>query len=370
LRICLIGDYSGFHANLKIGLEQLGCEVTVFSDGDGWKKITNDVSFGSGFLGLGGRLIDQFWVPDFYKMKSLGRFDVVQFINPCIYPFNIAYKFGSSLPNKIFIQTALSQSKKSFLISAGIDYFYTKECLNGSFRYEPISDCLEMDRGSKIKQFFRYDWMSPVMSELNYWLVDQVDGVIPLHYENYLACKLNKLYNLRKVITMPLDVSKINVSYPADSDRVLHGLNKPGFKGFRHIKNAFDILANKHSSIEFLIQQSLPLGDYIKSLENISIIVDQVSSYSYAMNALYSMASGKIVISGAEPECLEANNIPQEGFLINALPDENSIIDAVERSIHYARNNPKYPDATRAFVEKYHNPKKIAERFLQQWFSS
>ena len=39
MKILLLGDYSSLHNYLKKGLVELGHEVTLLSNGDGWKKI-------------------------------------------------------------------------------------------------------------------------------------------------------------------------------------------------------------------------------------------------------------------------------------------------------------------------------------------
>ena len=38
MKILLIGEYSNVHHTLALGLKALGHEVTVASDGDGWKN--------------------------------------------------------------------------------------------------------------------------------------------------------------------------------------------------------------------------------------------------------------------------------------------------------------------------------------------
>ena len=43
MKILLIGEYSNVHWSLAEGLRQLGHQVTVVSDGDGWKNYPRDV---------------------------------------------------------------------------------------------------------------------------------------------------------------------------------------------------------------------------------------------------------------------------------------------------------------------------------------
>ena len=43
MKILLLGDYSNVHATLAAGLRALGHEVTLASDGDGWKGYARDI---------------------------------------------------------------------------------------------------------------------------------------------------------------------------------------------------------------------------------------------------------------------------------------------------------------------------------------
>ena len=40
--IVLIGEFSGLHLNLKEGLQQLGINVLLVANGDGWKNFESD----------------------------------------------------------------------------------------------------------------------------------------------------------------------------------------------------------------------------------------------------------------------------------------------------------------------------------------
>lgn len=43
MTILLLGEYSALHKNLKEGLNELGYEALIASDGDGWKNIPRDI---------------------------------------------------------------------------------------------------------------------------------------------------------------------------------------------------------------------------------------------------------------------------------------------------------------------------------------
>ena len=77
MNILLLGEYSNVHNTLAKGLRELGHQVTVASDGDGWKEYPRDIDLKRE---PGGRL-SFIW----RLLKALPRFrgyDVVQIINP------------------------------------------------------------------------------------------------------------------------------------------------------------------------------------------------------------------------------------------------------------------------------------------------
>ena len=45
MKILLMGEFSGFYLNLKQGLQELGAEVTLAANGDGWKLFCRSGSF-------------------------------------------------------------------------------------------------------------------------------------------------------------------------------------------------------------------------------------------------------------------------------------------------------------------------------------
>ena len=58
MKILLLGEYSNVHWTLAEGLRTLGHDVTVISNGDGWKNYKRDINL---------------------KRKSLGLFDSIKY---------------------------------------------------------------------------------------------------------------------------------------------------------------------------------------------------------------------------------------------------------------------------------------------------
>ncbi len=110
----------------------------------------------------------------------------------------------------------------------------------------------------------------------------------------------------------------------------------------------------------------MPFNEYMKLLAQVNVSVDQLYSYSLAMNALYSMAQGKIVVGGAEPE----SGILYDGKLppvYNALPDEGQLFKTLESILERKEDLNSDSEKSRQFIIEQHNPLHIASTYLDIW---
>ena len=70
MRIALIGEFSLLHNYLKEGLINKGHEVTLFSNGDGWKKMPSDYKlYNTGRKGI--KRIYDFYLEPLYRFKKI-----------------------------------------------------------------------------------------------------------------------------------------------------------------------------------------------------------------------------------------------------------------------------------------------------------
>ena len=352
MKILLVGEFSGFHNNLKEGLVALGHDCVVAGKPDGSKKIQIDINLDSEFQGLKGKI--------FRVIKSIlfalrvRHYDVVQFVNPIVFPRG----FGL---NKILIKTIVRKCKKSFLSSCGDDAFFV-ELGAKKMRYSPLPEALKYDL-KKVKHpaggIQNFEW--------NRELASMVNGVIPAMYEYTLGYQ--GVGNLRECIPLPINCAKIKYeeNCPKDKIVIFHGLNRYGFKGTRHVEKAFEYLNEKYpEDLQCIIAGGMSLSSYLDVMRNANVVVDQTSSYSCGMNALYAMAMGKVVLGGAEPESLASYGIPSSP-VINIKPSSDDIISCVERLLHERSQISEIGRQSRRFVEDFHDYRLVAKKYLSQW---
>ena len=127
MKILLLGEMSGVHKYLRTGLRNLGHEVVLYSNGDGYKNIESD-----------GRIFDLFngssWLANYKKTyddavekaQRYKGYDVVSFMSTRIYPTMI---------NRRIMDIVKENNKYVSLISGGNDYALYKAYKSGKFKY-------------------------------------------------------------------------------------------------------------------------------------------------------------------------------------------------------------------------------------------
>jgi glycosyltransferase involved in cell wall biosynthesis len=207
----------------------------------------------------------------------------------------------------------------------------------------------------------------PQALKFNEKLANGVDGIIPVMYEYEVAYRNHPKY----LSTIPLSIATDKIRYTPnivkDKIVVFHGLNRYGFKGTKIVEEAFETLSSRYpDDLELIIDGNLPLDEYLELISRVNIIIDQVFSYSCGMNALYSLAMGKVVFGGAEPDSLESLNIDSSP-VVNIKPEAEDIVKKVEYFLQNREKIEKLGYKSRRFVERYHDSEVVARQYLDIW---
>jgi hypothetical protein len=356
MKVLLIGEFSGVHTDLANALKKRGVTVVTASHGDAFKNYPRDID-----LTATGRVkfIRQLKIlRNYLYLTSLivkEKFDVIQIINPGIFPKPI---------DQFFINFLLSNKTKKFLLACGDDDVIWDAYRNKTYRYYAFDGMLKHDPGSKI-----IIWEQERTRRLSEKLRQGVQTIIPNCVEYKLAYE--RRYKNLPFIPLSIDVEKLPfdiASKDYSKIRILHGVNKgrEGVKGTYFIKAALQKIVEKYAEkVEVIITESLPFNEYIQILKKVNVVLDQPYGYSPSMNALYSMNFGCVVFSGAEPEYLDSLNI-KESPLINMLPDADDIFQKVDQLITSGKVEEKGKQS-HDFVKNYHSINKNVEKYLKVW---
>lgn len=355
MRVLLVGEYSGLFNCLKDGLIAHGHSVFLASDGDGYRNYPSDFRWDKCFKLKHLSSLFVYW--NIIKNRKLFvGYDVVMFVSTRVFMSK-----ASSLPNLLFYKYILKHNKKSFICDSGLDFLgirYWFEKKKSKYYNYVLGYCNPSTLKSEL--------LNRTAEKRETQIRNLVDGCIPIWYE--YAEPYRHFKNLKKAIRIPIDVNKFSYKPNVVNGKILffHGLTR-ACKGGKYIQDAFERMQKKHGEIaEFVCAGGLPFDEYMKITSRANVILDDVNSYSFSMNALFAMSRGIIYMGGAEPE---GNN--ELGYkecpVINLTRDVDQICSAIEYIINNKERIEEMGLASRRFVEKYHSHYEIAQEYVNCW---
>ena len=365
MKILLIGDCSGVHSTLAKGLRSLGHEVCVASDGGGWRNFPRDISITRNSKSkFGGVLCMMKAAMNLHKMKG---FDVVQVIH-CPF-FHIRAK--RTLP---FFRFLRKHNKKIFMGAYGTDHYYVKACLEtDTYRY---SDFTIADRPMDTP-FNRADieeCMHGGTLQANQEIAKNCNGIIACLWEYYVAYKPH-FPDKTSFIPLPIDIESVSdcrVRSIPDKVNFFVGIQSERAQ-IKGIDVMFPVLQEvqkkypKECSIEAVTD--LPFDEYQKRMNQADVVLDQLYSYTPAVNALVAMAKGIVVVSGGEPENYEIINEQELRPIINITPSKEDVYQKLEDIVLHKERIPELSAQSIEYVKRHHDHIKVAQQYLDFWNS-
>lgn len=361
MKILLLGEYSGLHLTLAEALKVLGHEVVLASDGDGFKHYYRDINLyrkSSGVYDTAASFVNVI-----SNLSNFRGYDVVQLINPCFTTQNVRI-------NIELFRYLKRNNKKVFLGAFGDDYFWLKACLEKKFRYSEFNigdkeNDLEYNR--KVKRI----WLRTKRKDANIEMAEGCDGIIACLYE-YFAAYENDYASKLAYIPLPVNTASIKYNEINIQDKInfFIGINKARseFKGTDLLYDALKRLKVTHpNDVRILKVESVVYSEYLNLISEAHVVLDQIYSYSPAVNGLLTMALGKVLVSGAEPEMYELLNETNNHPIVNIYPTEDDIYNHMEQLIFKKEALSNRGLASRHFVEKHHDYIKVAEQYLEFW---
>lgn len=350
MRVLLLGELSGFHQELKPGLERAGVEVVAAHSRLAYPDFPSDVGFyrppakmASGWT----RLRDvgsQVW-----HASELTGFDIVQIVTPKFFDWRL---HGSML--------RYLKRNNGALVAINLACTSDYHRRVAQLRYSPCADCKAFDLKSDACIYDRDDEHA---AENLTW--DLADRIVSTHFDYDWAMRDTR--HSAKLVQIPLAVdthSHRPAPMPAGKVRIWYGETRFGFKGGRFIREALDRMAGD-SAVEVVQTHRLPFRDYLDLLDTVHVLIDQASFFGPGMSALYGMARGKVVLTGAEPE----NDLFVGGTspAINIEPDADDIYRKLVRLINDPELIRHLGAAATRFVQEYHSSDVIGRRYAAMY---
>jgi len=377
MKILLLGEYSNLHNSIKQALLNMGHEVLLVGNGDGFKKYETDILIKShladySLFNLIARIfmkifkINMFDIEIYFRAKKILRklrgFDVVQLIN------ENSFKTSPLLEIKLLKQI-FQNNNNIFLLSCGVDSVSVKHAMSKKLKYSILTPLFEdASLKKKYEPILKYDKENYLA--LGKFVQKNIKGIISSDLDYHIPYLNKKKY--LGMIPNPINTQKIKYYGINKSKKIsiLHAINSSNKikKGNRFFEEALKIIDEKFKDkISIITTYDLPYIEHLENLKKCDILLDMVYAYDQGYNALEAMAMGKIVFTGAEEEWLKLYNIKEDTVVINAVPNSIRIVEKLVWLIENPKMLKNISVNARKFIEKNHDFEKIATKYIKTW---
>lgn len=347
MKILLFGEFSGVHNNLKDGLINSGHDVSIASNGDGYKNFEFDVKFCP--QRTNNPIAALLNVLHFlFNIRFFIFNDVVQFINPLIVPYYFK-KIG--LLKLIFLL-----NKRTIYYACGTDIDFLS--FSHNFKYFPFDN----------KSHVEYPTYKTKHYETHNYFMQNIDYVIPSMYQYSFRKDLNKqLHPILLPGSFKLTENGLN-DFNNDKNKklnILFGITRENFKGVQFILEALSLLNEKYNDrVNVEIIKKIPYNKYLNFLNWADVLIDQCKSYDYGMNAILALERKIIVLSGSESESSIFNEF-KTNPVINIIPNSYQIYEELEKIV-LMNDSDRQSLKLKMYdhVIKYHLNNKITKQFI------
>jgi glycosyltransferase involved in cell wall biosynthesis len=363
MKILLLGEYSNVHATLADGLRSLGHKVVVASNGDFWKSYPRDIDLSRDYGFAGGLRL---WAKIMLHLKQFSGFDIVQIINPMFLELKAERHF--------FIFDYLRKHNRKVVMGAfGMDYYWVHENITRlPLRYSDFNIGKEL-RNDKDATVAIKDWTGTAKERLNRYCAEKADAIVAGLYE-YDVCYRGVFPDKTVFIPMPIKPTALSesrleaIKRKVDKVKIFVGIskNRSEYKGTDIMLDAAKHIADKYKEcVELRIVEGVPFEEYRQLMADSDVILDQLYSYTPAMNALEAMSQGLVCVGGGEPENYDILGETELRPIVNVEPDFQSVYNALEHLVKHREDIPEMKLQGIKYIARHHDYITVARKYAQ-----
>lgn len=358
MKILLVGEYSNVHWTLAQGLRALGHEVTVASGGDSWKGYPRDIDLGHrmdlrGHLSFAWRVL--------CALPKMRGFDIVQLINPVF----LEMRPG---PHRLIFDYLRRNNGHVVLGAFGMDHYWAQ--VNRDIRPMRYSDFNIGDevRSDSVAQADIDTWIGTEAERLCRYVAEKADAIVAGLYEYWLTYQLAEGGALKaktKFIPFPIPESEPHYT-KGERIRIFVGISKgrSQYKGTDIMLRAARRLERAYPDrIELIVAEGVPFARYQSMMDGSDVILDQLYSYTPAMNALLAMGKGIVCVGGGEEEHYGLLGESTLRPIINVEPNEESVYRQLEQLVLHPERLPELKRQSVEYVRRHHDVDKVAKEY-------
>lgn len=360
MKILLVGEYSNVHWTLAEGLRALGHDVTVASGGDSWKGYPRDIDLGHERTPLGH--LSFIW----RLLKALPRmkgYDIVQLINPVFFEMRPE-------PHRLIFDYIKKHNKHVVLGAFGMDHYWAKVNRDlHPMRYSDFNIGAQV-RTDAVAQEDLHIWIDSPAEHICRYIAQQSDAVVAGLYEYWLTYQLaeeGRLKNKTLFIPFPI-VTRETLEQQCGTLplKIFVGISKgrSQYKGTDIMLRAAQRLQKNYpEKVQLLVAEGIPFARYQSMMDGSDVILDQLYSYTPAMNALLAMSKGIICVGGGEPEHYELLGESELRPIINVEPNEESVYEGLESLLCQPERIAELKRQSQEYIRRHHNVLKVSREY-------
>jgi hypothetical protein len=146
------------------------------------------------------------------------------------------------------------------------------------------------------------------------------------------------------------------------------GINKTrsAYKGTDIMLEALEALQKRYpDKCEIVKVENVPFAEYQRLMNHSDCILDQLYSYTPAMNSLLAMSKGIINIGGGEEENYQIINEQELRPIVNVLPNKYDVYVKLEQLILHQERIPLLKRQSVEYIRRHHDYIKVAKQYLE-----
>lgn len=365
-KILLLGDYSNCQRSLAIGLQRLGCNVTLISDGCLWQNCQRDIDISRKPGKFGGL---QLYLKIKYGIhRYIKGYDIVSVNDPLF--IRLSPKHIKPLYDRL-----RSENGSVFLnaMSTDLPFLNMLEDPESPIKYSEWFVDHKPSRMNLDNPQAWSDWHKPELKDYYSHFYDTADGGVAVLYEYYHGLAYGFPKDKIAYGGIPIDTQELQpVRLPQKIDKVRFFLGRDNTrklqKGSDFLEEAARrVIARHPDKAEIIIVENRPYDEFKQLLQTAHVVLDQIYSYTPATTALMAMAYGLNVVSGAEPQYYDFIGEQDNRPIINAPIELDALTDTLEQIVLNPDKIAQRGRRSREFVEHHNACEIVAQRYLNFW---
>ena len=361
MRILLFGNPSMWHSNLAKGLRERGHEVRLISERYGWRSFPVDDICLERRTDINGKLafVDYLLkaIPILLQCKG---YDIVQLNHPMFLSLR-----GRHM--KPFYNYLRRNNGKIVMCSVGEDYHILDQIINKNIlRYSEQRVGNEIMHNDNV-QFLRNIYLEGKTANYCKYVAEDCDAIVAVLYE-YWACYNNVYPQKLHFFPLPVVVEEKDTQefFVGDKVRLFIGLQRDrmNIKGTDiMLKAAQDVVRDYPDKAILQVVENVPYAEYEHMLANADVLLDQIYSYTPAMNALLAMSKGIVAVTGGEQENYDIIGEQELRPIINVQPTYESVYRELKELVLHKENVPELKRQSVEYVRRHHDYRKVAKQY-------